>query len=577
MIAVQVHDQAVLLGVDLQLAQDRQRLVRLFQRQVGAYLIAAIELGEVIEPALQHGRGEQPLLDGGLVLGRIPVTEHHRMGVGQPVDVVVVVGQHALHPADVVGADGLLATRVGDAGEQRIALQEPAIADILENLDALQSALLSGVQVVPFQQDLATHPVDELHDRRRLQLGLLDVLDGALLQRIGLLQIALGDGDFRQLAQVPHHQVRRTNLPGAALGLLVLFLRLGQQPLDEVRLGQPRQRRHPGGAHDQRLTRQRFIGQGDGLLLVAAVHRHLRTYRVELADDARPVLLRTAFLQSLFAGLEPALYLVELVGVLRHPSLQQGEQRRAGDDRLRQGFQALLQQTQATLAIELLAVALQHLANLHRTAGLYGVAGGLFRHVFRQQRFGGPQMQVGQPVRLVATQLALQKEREQRMVGIPLAQAVQRLHEQSDAFELFEHAASVAALGQAIGQRRVEALQQAGRLQEVEGRRTERFHHLLAHVVADTGMAELQVFQKQVHAAPGLHFLHRQLQRARPAADAPVEALDLLAVDGHRQRKVEQCLHLFRLEGQVRRVHRQQLMLDPQVRHAQFRQAAAAH
>ncbi len=237
----------------------------------------------------------------------------------------------------------------------------------------------------------------------------------------------------------------------------------------------------------------------------------------------------------------------------------------------------MLQQTQATLAIELLAVALQHLANLHRTAGLYGVAGGLFRHVFRQQRFGGPQMQVGQPVRLVATQLALQKEREQRMVGIPLAQAVQRLHEQSDAFELFEHAASVAALGQAIGQRRVEALQQAGRLQEVEGRRTERFHHLLAHVVANAGMTELQVFQKQIHPAPGLHFLHRQLQGARPPADAPVEALDLLAVDGHRQRKVEQRLHLFRLESQVRRVHRQQLMLDPQVRHAQFRQAAAAH
>ena len=388
-IAIQVHDQAVLLGVGLQLAQDRQRLFRLFQRQVGAHMVAAVELGEVVEPALQPGRGEQPLLDSGLVLGRIPVAEHHRMGVGQPVDVVVVVGQHALHPADVVGADGLLATRVGDAGEQCIALQEPAIADVLENLDALQRALLSGVQVVPFQQDLATHPVDELHDRRRLQLGLLDVLDGALLQRIGLLQIALGDGDFRQLAQVPHHQVRGTNLPGAALGLLVLFLRLGQQPLDEVRLGQPRQRRHPGGAHDQRLTRQRFIGQGDGLLLVAAVHRHLRTYRVELADDARPVLFRAAFLQGLFAGLEPAFYLVELVRVLRHPGLQQGEQRRAGDDRLRQGFQALLQQTQATLAIELLAVALQHLANLHRTAGLYGVAGGLFRHVFRQQRFGG--------------------------------------------------------------------------------------------------------------------------------------------------------------------------------------------
>ena len=53
-------------------------------------------------------------------------------------------------------------------------------------------------------------------------------------------------------------------------------------------------------------------------------------------------------------------------------------------------------------------------------------------------------------------------------------QAVQRLHEQPDAFELFEHATGVAALGQTIGQRRVEALQQAGRLQEVEGRRTER-------------------------------------------------------------------------------------------------------
>jgi len=55
----------------------------------------------------------------------------------------------------------------------------------------------------------------------------------------------LGDGDFRQLPETPDHQVRGIDLPRAALGFLVLFLRLRQFALDEMRLGQARHRRYP--------------------------------------------------------------------------------------------------------------------------------------------------------------------------------------------------------------------------------------------------------------------------------------------------------------------------------------------
>lgn len=127
--------------------------------------------------------------------------------------------------------------------------------------------------------------------------------------------------------EIPHHQMRGADLPRAAFGLFVLLLRLGQQTLDEVRFSQPRERRHLGCPHDQRLARQRFASQRDRLLLVAAIHCDLSAHGVEFADDARPVLFRAAVLKRLLSCLEPALDLIELVGVLRHPGLQQGHQR----------------------------------------------------------------------------------------------------------------------------------------------------------------------------------------------------------------------------------------------------------
>ena len=186
-VAVQVHDQAVLLRIDLQLPEDRQRLVRLLQRKVGSRVVAAVVLGEVIEAALERWRRQQPLLDRGLVLGGVPVAEHYRMGIGEPVDMVIVVSEHALDLAYVVRAGALLAARMGDPGQQRVTLQQPAVADVFEYLDALQRALLGGIQMVPLKQHLTTHAVDELHDRGRLQVGLFDVLDRPFLQRIGLL------------------------------------------------------------------------------------------------------------------------------------------------------------------------------------------------------------------------------------------------------------------------------------------------------------------------------------------------------------------------------------------------------
>ncbi len=168
------------------------------------------------------------------------------MGIGQPVDVVTVVGEHRLQLRDVVGTGVLLAAGVGDAGQQRVTLQAPAwVVQFVEDLDTLQRALLGSVQLVPLQQHLSAHSVDELDDGRGLQVLLLDVLDGALLQGIGLLQMPLGDGDFRQLPETPDHQVRGIDLPRAALGFLVLFLRLRQFALDEMRLGQARHRRYP--------------------------------------------------------------------------------------------------------------------------------------------------------------------------------------------------------------------------------------------------------------------------------------------------------------------------------------------
>ena len=101
--------------------------------------------------------------------------------------------------------------------------------------------------------------------------------------------------------------------------------------------------------------------------------------------------------------------------------------------------------------------------------------------------------------------------------------------------------------------------------------------HLFAHVVADIRVAEQQVFQEQVHATAGLHFLQRQLQCAGPATDATVEPLDLLAVDVHRHAQLQQRLHLVVLECQLAGIKQQQLMLDPQLGHAQLRQPAAAH
>ncbi len=90
-------------------------------------------------------------------------------------------------------------------------------------------------------------------------------------------------------------------------------------------------------------------------------------------------------------------------------------------------------------------------------------------------------------------------------------------------------------------------------------------------------MAEQQIFQKQVHAAAGLHFLQRQLQCAGPATDAAVEPFDLLAVDVYRHAQFQQGLHLVVLERQLAGIEQQQLMLDPQLGNAKLRQPAAAH
>ena len=75
------------------------------------------------------------------------------MGIGQPVDVVAIVGEHRLQLGDVVGTGMLLAAGVGDAGQQRVTLQAPAwVVQFVEYLDTLQRALLGSVQLVPFQQ-----------------------------------------------------------------------------------------------------------------------------------------------------------------------------------------------------------------------------------------------------------------------------------------------------------------------------------------------------------------------------------------------------------------------------------------
>ena len=63
----------------------------------------------------------------------------------------------------------------------------------------------------------------------------------------------------------------------------------------------------------------------------------------------------------------------------------------------------------------------------------------------------------------------------------------------------------------------------------------------------------------------------------RATTDAAVETLDLLAVDACRHTQFQQRLYLVILEGQLARVEQQQLMLDPQLGHAQFGQASAAH
>ncbi len=499
------------------------------------------------------------------------------MGVGLPVDVVVVAGQQGLEPADVVGALALLAARMGDAGEQHVTLQEPVVAHRIEYLQPLQGALLGGIEVVPFQQHLAAHAVDELHDRGDRQLLLLDVLQCPFLQVVGLLQVALGDGDLRQLAEAPQHRVRGVDLLRAAHVFLVLMLGLGQIALDEVRLGQHRQRRHPRGAHGQRLERQRLAGEGHGTLLVALVDRHLGAHRLVFGLDALPLLGTELLALHRLAGLQPALDLIALVLVLRGPGLQQGEQRRLGHAALRQHGQAALQQLQTPLAIEVTAVGLENLRHSLRIMRQQGMAGGLLGHLLLEQRLGGAQVQFAHALRMMGGQLVAQEAGEQRVVGKPLTQRVHRLDEQAAALEVFQHLAAVAAVGQAVGQRRAEALEQAGGLQKILGGAVQTVEHLLAEIVAHVGMAELQRLEKQVHAAPGLHLLQGQLQRAGPAADAPVEALDLLAVDGDRQAQFEQRLHLVQLEGQVAGVQRQQLTLDPQLGHAQVWQAAAAH
>ncbi len=236
-----------------------------------------------------------------------------------------------------------------------------------------------------------------------------------------------------------------------------------------------------------------------------------------------------------------------------------------------------MQQPETTLAIERPAVALQDLVDLLRVAGLHGMARGFLGHVLGQQRGGRTQVQLVDPLRLVGAQLALQEHGEQRVIAVPAAQAVQRLDEQAATLEPFEHLAAVTGLGQTIGQGGVEAVEQAGRLEKTAQVIGQPLDHLFAHVVADVRVAELQVFQEQVHAAAGLHFLQGQLQRAGPATDAAVETLDLLAIDADRHAQLQQRLHFVILESQLARVEQQQLMLDPQLGDTQFGQAPAAH
>ena len=405
-VAVLVHHQLVALGVDLQLTQDRQGPVRLVQRQVGLHMVARVALGEVVGAGLERRRRAQPLADAVLVLGRLPVAEHHGVGVGLPVDVVVVGSQQGLDLADIVGAGALLATGMGDPGEQHVALQEPVVADPVEQFQALQGALLGRIQVVPLEQHLAAHPVDELHDRGQRQLLLLDVLQGPFLQVVSLLQVALGDGDFRQLAQAPQHRVRGIDLLRPAHGVLMQLLGLLQVALDEVRLGQHRHRRDLGGAHGQWLEGQRLARQGHGLLLVALVDRHLGAHRLEVGLDAHPLLGGELVLLRRLAGLQPALDLIALVLVLRGPGLQQGKQRRLGHAALRQHLQALLQQLEAALAVELAAVVQQNLGDPRRVIGEHRVLGRLLGHLLVQQRFGGTQVQLADAPRLVRAQLA---------------------------------------------------------------------------------------------------------------------------------------------------------------------------
>ena len=163
----------------------------------------------------------------------------------------------------------------------------------------------------------------------------------------------------------------------------------------------------------------------------------------------------------------------------------------------------------------------------------------------------------------MGAQFAQHKGGEQWVVGIPLTKAIQRLQEEPVTLQLLEHPASIAALSQSVGQRCVEAIQQTGRLEEIQRACAQVGNDLLAHVIANIRMAELQVFQEQVHTTARLHLLQNQLQCARPAADTPVQALDLLAVDRNRQAQIQQRLNFVGFEGQMLSVNGKQLMLDP--------------
>ena len=197
-------------------------------------------------------------------------------------------------------------------------------------------------------------------------------------------------------------------------------------------------------------------------------------------------------------------------------------------------------------------------------AGGQRVADRLGHQVVRGEPLGGPPVQPGHPVPLVALEPAAQVVGEQVVVAEPLPLGVQRAQEQIAPLQFLQHRLAVGAPAQRVGQLAAEPVPHAGVEQEGQDVAGQRVEHVLGQVLTDRvvppGEAADQV--GRIGAVPQRQ--RDQLQRRDPAVGADRDPCDVLGLEPQPVQIDQEGTGFGQIETQGVGVDLDQLAAHPQ-------------